>query len=304
MRCAARGSPRAVSRPLLRSDIVTPRRVDPLAEPATLDAMDAVMQQAYGVSSFRAGIDRFVAAQPDGLVVVEHDGSVVGTGCCVAYRDAGFGWIGLVATAGPFQRRGAATAITEFLSRTLSAHGCASVLDASAVGGPVYERIGFADCGITRVLSLEADRWPTTPGEEQCHTVTHEEFDELVAFDAARFGASRRILLDKLIQQHPGRSLVLTGGQGIVGYLVAQPGALAPVVADDAASLSALIGAARRFDWGAPPRINVPPESAHFPTLLRLGFEPRRELRHMRRGIVVLPGRRASVAGLISLGEG
>jgi hypothetical protein len=110
--------------------------------------------------------------------------------------------------------------------------------------------------------------------------------------------------LDKLIEQHPGRALVLTGGHGIVGYLVAQPGALAPVVADDSASLSVLIAAARRFEWGSPPRIHVPPESAHFPTLLRLGFEARRELRHMRRGIVALPGRRATVAGLISLGEG
>jgi GNAT superfamily N-acetyltransferase len=289
---------------LLRSDIVTPRRVDPVAEPATLDAMDAVMQQAYGVSSFRAGIDRFVAAQPDGLAVVEHDGTVVGTGCCVAYRDAGFGWIGLVATAGPFQRRGVATAITEFLSRTLSAHGCAAVLDASVVGGPVYERIGFADCGITQVLSLEGEQWPTTPGEDRCSPLTADELDEVVAFDTARFGASRRSLLVKLIEQHPGRSLVLRGRHRLVGYLVAQPGALAPVIADDAASLSVLIAAARRFDWGAPPRINVPPESAHFPTLLRLGFEPRRELRHMRRGIAVLPGRRATVAGLISLGEG
>ena len=67
------------------------------------------MQQAYGVSSFRTSIDRFAAVQPDGLVVVEDDGAVVGTGCCVAYPDGGFGWIGLVATAPAFQRRGIAT---------------------------------------------------------------------------------------------------------------------------------------------------------------------------------------------------
>ncbi len=262
------------------------------------------MQQAYGVSSFRASIDRFVAAQPDGLVVVEYDRSVVGTGCCIAYRDAGFGWIGLVATAGAFQRRGVATAITEFLGRTLAAHGCASVLDASVVGAHVYERIGFADWGITRVLSLAGQSRPTTQGEERCDPVTPEDFDDVIAFDAARFGASRRSVLAKVIEQHPGRSLVLRRRREVVGYLVAQPGALAPVVADDAAALSALVTAARRFEWVSPPRINVPPESSHLPTLLRLGFEPRRELRHMRRGIGVLPGRRATVAGLISLGEG
>src|SRR4051812_7344894 len=78
----------------LRSIDVTPRRVDPAAEPATLDAMDVVMQQAYGAWSFADSIQRFVAAQPDGLVVVEEGGDVVGTGCCIAYQEGGFGWIG------------------------------------------------------------------------------------------------------------------------------------------------------------------------------------------------------------------
>ena len=45
-------------------------------------------------------------------------------------------------------------------------------------------------------------------------------------------------------------------------------------------------------------------ESRHAATLRRLGFEVRRELRHMRRGIEVLPGRRESIAAQISLGEG
>ncbi|MGZ7087259.1 MAG: GNAT family N-acetyltransferase, partial [Ilumatobacteraceae bacterium] len=137
---------------------MTPRRVDPSSEPATLDAMDDVMQRAYGVSSFRTSINRFVAAQPDGLAVVEHDGSVVGTGCCVAYPDGGFGWIGLVATMPGFERRGIATSITAFLDGVLTGHGCAPVLDASAAGGPVYERMGFADHGLTRVLVFAGRR--------------------------------------------------------------------------------------------------------------------------------------------------
>ena len=120
----------------LRSAGVTPRRVNPASEPATLDAMDRVMQQAYGVSSFRDSIDRFVATQPDGLVVVEEGGDVVGTGCCIAYEEGGFGWIGLVATAPDHQRRGIATVITERLSAVLADHHCSSVLDTSAAGAP------------------------------------------------------------------------------------------------------------------------------------------------------------------------
>jgi hypothetical protein len=90
----------------------------------------------------------------------------------------------------------------------------------------------------------------------------------------------------------------------VAGYLVAQESTLAPVVADTSESLTSLIDAALRLDWRSPPRINVPPESGHLATLQRLGFAVQRELRHMRRGIGALPGRRESIAAEVSLGEG
>lgn len=262
------------------------------------------MQQAYGVPSFRVSIDRFVAAQPDGLAVVEHDGEVIGAGCCVAYPNGGFGWIGLVATMPGFERRGIATAITAFLGDVLTSHGCASVLDASAAGGPVYERMGFADRGLTRVLGFAGGGAGSSNAPGCCVQLAADDFDEVVAFDAERFGASRPALLTKLFDQHPGGALLLRRGGKVAGYLVAQETTLAPVIADDPESLSCLIGAALQLDWLSAPRISVPPESGHVDSLLALGFELRRELRHMRRGIDVLPGMRQSVAGLVSLGEG
>jgi predicted N-acetyltransferase YhbS len=282
---------------------VTPRRVDPVAEPATLDAMDVVMQAAYGSSSFRVSIDRFAAVQPDGLVVVEADGAVVGTGCCVAYPGGKFGWVGLVATAPGYERRGIGTAITEQLTIVLAGHGCASVLDASLQGGPVYERMGFADHGLTKVMGfVGSDAAPTDA--EECAPLTGDDLDEVVRFDTPRFGATRRLVLEKVVAQHPGRALVLRRSGKVAGYIVAQEATLAPVVTDTSESLMSLITAALRLDWVSPPRINVPPESGHIATLQRLGFEHRRDLRHMRRGIEILPGRRESIAGLTSLGEG
>ena len=264
------------------------------------------MQQAYGVPSFRVSIDRFVAVQPDGLVVSEERGeggdAVVGTGCCIAYPEGGFGWVGLVATAPGHQRRGIGTAITEVLSDVLAGHGCAPVLDASLAGGPVYERMGFVDHGPTTVMSPGPE--PAAPGSHDCDPMTAADFDEIVRFDAVRFGSPRRALLAKVIEQHPGRALVVRREDRVVGYLVAQDATLGPVVADDSDSLSAMITASLRLDWVSPPRINVPPESAHVEILLELGFEVRRELRHMRRGIGLLPGRRDCIAGQVSLGEG
>ncbi len=282
---------------------VTPRRVDPAAEPATLEAMNAVMQKAYGVPSFRSAIDRFAEVQPDGLAVVESDGSVVGTGCCVAYTDGGFGWIGLVATSPGFERRGIATNITEYLSVVLAGHGCAPVLDASAAGAPVYERMGFADHGVTRVMEHPGGEIAVA-GDDECEPLTAHDLDEVVRFDTPRFGGSRRDLLAKVIEQHPGRAMVLRRRGKVAGFLVAQESTLAPVVTDTSESLISLITAALRLDWPRRPRLIVPPESGHVATLQRLGFESLRDLRHMRRGIGVLPGRRESIAGLVSLGEG
>jgi GNAT superfamily N-acetyltransferase len=267
--------------------------------------MDAVMQRAYGVASFRTSLARFAAAQPDGLAVVEEAGSVIGAGCCVAYPDGGFGWIGLVATEPGYERRGIATAVTAFLSDVLEGHGCASVLDASAAGGPVYERMGFADCGATRVLGFDGEGDLPAVGEpDGCVAFSAGDFDEVVAFDALRFGASRPALLAELMEQHGHRALVQRGPSGIAGYVVAQETSLAPLIADGRRSLSALVAAALRLDWPVAPRINVPPESAHLGSLLSLGFGERRQLRHMRRGIGELPGRRDCIAGSVSLGEG
>ncbi|MEP7114867.1 MAG: GNAT family N-acetyltransferase [Ilumatobacteraceae bacterium] len=282
---------------------MTPRRVDPVAEPAMLEAMDGVMQQAYGVSSFRGSIDRFAAVQPDGLAVVEDAGSVVGTGCCIAYPEGKFGWIGLVATAPGFERRGIATAITEHLSTVLAGYECASVLDASMKGGPVYERMGFVDHGLTRVMGFTGgDARPVD--DDVCEPLTEGDLDEVARFDAPRFGTSRRDLICKLIEQHPDRALVLRRRGKVAGYLVAQESTLAPVVTDTSESLITLIAGALVLDWASPPRINVPPESGHLATLQRLGFEHRRDLRHMRRGVANLPGRRESIAAQVSLGEG
>jgi ribosomal protein S18 acetylase RimI-like enzyme len=276
--------------------------VDPVAESSTLDAMDVVMQQAYGVSSFRLSIDRFAAVQPDGLAVVEDGGEVVGAGCCVAYPQGNFGWIGLVATAPSFQRRGIGTAVTEHLAAVLAEHGCASVLDASAAGGPVYERMGFVDHGPTRVMEFAGG--DVTGDNDGCEPLTADELDEIARFDAPRFGASRRAELAIVVEQHPGRALVLRRRGKVAGYLVAQERTLGPVVADTSETVMSLIWAALRIVWSTTPRINLPPESGHVATLQRLGFEERRQLRHMRRGIGSLPGRRESIAAQVSLGEG
>jgi hypothetical protein len=163
--------------------------------------------------------------------------------------------------------------------------------------------MGFADRGFTRVMGfVGSESAPTT--DEVCDPLTADDFDEVVRFDSPRFGASRRELLAKVIDQHPGRALVLRRRGKVAGYVVAHDRTLGPLVTDTSESLTALVSGAMALEWVSPPRINVPPESGHIATLQRLGFEERRQLRHMRRGTDALPGRRESIAAQVSLGEG
>jgi hypothetical protein len=185
----------------------------------------------------------------------------------------------------------------------LAEHGCASVLDASAAGAPVYERMGFVDHGLTTVMGLEG-AVPEFVRSNDSTVASTADLDDIVEFDAVRFGSPRRGLLAALMGQNPGRVVILRPAEAIVGYAVAQDRTLGPIVADDSDALAVLVAASLELPWVDLPRINVPPESAHLDSLRTLGFQTRRELRHMRRGIADLPGRRASIAAQASLGEG
>ena len=179
------------------------------------------------------------------------------------------------------------------------------MLDASAAGGPVYERMGFADHGLTTVMGYAGDGDAMPADVEECVPLTPRRSRRGRRFDAPRFGANRAAAAGQGASSSiPAERVVLRRRGKVAGYLVAQESTLAPVVADTSESLTSLIAAALRLDWATPPRINVPPESGHLATSQRLGFEERRELRHMRRGIEVLPGRRESIAAQVSLGEG
>ncbi|MCU1346234.1 MAG: N-acetyltransferase, partial [Acidimicrobiia bacterium] len=279
------------------------RPVDAVEIPTVIGAMDAVMQGAYAAASFRSRIELYAEIQPDGLVIALADGEVVGTGCCVAYPDSGFGWIGLVATAPSHARRGIARRVTDCLIHALRSHGCAAVLDASLMGAPLYEAMGFTDHGSTRALVV-GDFISRATGR-RASVVTNDDLDEIASYDRATFGANRRALLQILLGRHTGRAAVVRGSQGAIeGFVICQDDIIGPLAAESDAALRELVGFAMTRSWVKPPTVLAPPESRHLGTLRELGFQQSRELRHMRRGVDELPGARASCAGRVSLAVG
>ena len=267
---------------------------------AIAPVMDAVMQRAYGVASFAAQMQWYIAVQPDAVVVAEIEGVVVGTGCGVAYADAGFGWVGVIATDPGFEHRGIGRLVTEQIATSLAVHGCAPALDASLSGEPLYTRMGFVDHGATSVVSREP-----LAGVALLPDITAVDVLDVAAFDRQAFGSDRSRLIEVLVRDHPGRTAIARGDDGqIHGFAIAQAGLIGPLAATDDETLERLVTAAASLPWTRPPQICVPPESRYLDTLQQLGWRTTRELRHMRRGIDVLPVRGDRYVGRVSLGIG
>ncbi len=283
------------------------RAVDPGEFPTMIPVMDGVMMRAYDTGSFLPRIERFAAVQPDGLFVAESPGAdggvtVIGAGCGVAYPDGGFGWIGLIAVDPSHHRRGIGERLTERVAEMLASMGCAALLDASAAGGPLYERMGFVDHGPTIVMTPSKALLATPPPSDGLNPV---EVDIIGPFDSAHFGASRERSLQVAVEQSQGRHAMALDGHGrVTGYVIAEQGGIGPLVATSTAAMARLIGYALALPNPVIPRLCVPPGSRFHEWLTDLGFVEARRLRHMRRGVTLIPGDESSIAGRLSLGEG
>jgi GNAT superfamily N-acetyltransferase len=269
----------------------------------SLDAVDALLMRAYALPSRRARIERFLATEPNGFAVATIDGQLVGAGGSIGYPTGGFGWIGLIGTDPTVGRRGVGRAITNWLVDYLRSTGCASVLDGSEQGAPLYERMGFGDHGRSVQLLLPTTRIGDLA--DGCRIAVEADLDEVFLFDAPRFGADRSRLLRYLFYEFPYRMLVHTGATGSVdGFGFAADTTIGPVVADTEDATRALLLSLCTFSFGGVPVMIMPSETRYFDLATSIGFIERRVLRHQRLGIATLPGRRELLVAQCSFGEG
>jgi GNAT superfamily N-acetyltransferase len=268
-----------------------------------LDAVDRVLMAAYRVTSRRDRIERFLRAEPGGWVVAEDAGKVVAAGGCISYPDAGFGWIGLIGTLPTAERRGLGRLVTQWIVDYLASKGCASVLDGSAAGAPLYARIGFHDAGVSRLL--QAPSTVAKVANSKTTPAVPSDLPAIAKYDRARFGADRSRLLNLMFDLYPDRIVVVRNEGEILGFGVAQDDAIGPVVADTEIVCRDVLSALCNLSWVAPPKLVLPPETDYGPLVSELGFVELRSLRRQQLGRTgSLPGRRNTMAAQSSFGEG
>jgi GNAT superfamily N-acetyltransferase len=194
------------ARPTLRS-----------ARPDDLARLGPLYEQS-GFGARLAGVVGFARARLDGEVVVaEAGGELVGVAAGAVFT--GTGWVGGVAVVPGHRRAGLGGTLTEAIVEFLAGRGVTTVLlHATALGRPVYERLGFVP--EAAYLTLTGPTRPPSPGDPSLRAGRQSDLETVLALDLAATGEDRRRLLTAL---WPTGGLVAAGNGRLLGYHLASP---------------------------------------------------------------------------------
>ncbi len=146
------------------------------------------LKAAAGWNQTEADWLRFLSYQPDGCFGMEDAGRVVASSTCMCYGDE-MAWIGMVLTLPEYRGRGLGRKLTQM---AVDHAGRRAVrLDASDLGRPLYESMGFVE-------ECKVERWRREPSP---HTGEPPEVEPVhwdPVLDTEIFGADRTRLLKEL----------------------------------------------------------------------------------------------------------
>ena len=155
-----------------------------------------------------------------------------GRGCfCIARREhllatavtVGYGhdraWIGMVIVHPDHRRKGLGTQITRAAMEYLQQqHVERILLDASEMGRPLYEKLGFRTLYSVEIWEGRASRYLGS----RASTLRQADLPAIIAMDADVFGVSRARIIRRLVQDFPHLGWVDKQRGQIEGFLLAQ----------------------------------------------------------------------------------
>ena len=181
------------------------------------------LKDEAGWNQTEADWHRFLELGPEGCFVAELGGRPVGTVAACALGPVG--WIAMVLVDAPVRRRGIGSRLVEHALDWLGRQGVGTVrLDATPLGRPVYERLGFlSDYELARWEGTVPERSPA-PG---VRLATPEDLEAVIALDRQITATDRARLIRILARQQPEGLRVVAAGEQLLGYLAFRPGSRA-----------------------------------------------------------------------------
>jgi GNAT superfamily N-acetyltransferase len=196
-----------------------------------------------GWNQTEADWQRFLWLEPRGCFVAEWSGRPVGTTTTCTF--AHVGWIAMVLVEEAYRHRGIATRLVQHALDYLAGQGVTSVrLDATPLGRPVYERLGFvARYDLVRFEGLASP----SGSSEEVRSADAAHLPGIIVWDCQAVGVNRGRLLERLLFEQPERVGVLPADSSRAGYVMWRPGSGATQIGP-AASLRPVDGEAL-LDW-------------------------------------------------------
>ena len=217
------------------------------------------LKDRAGWNQTPADWQRFLDLEPEGCFVAELDGQPVGTTTtCILGK---VGWIAMVLVDEPARHRGVATRLVQHAVDYLRRQQVPAVrLDATALGRPVYERLGF-------VAEYELDRLAGQGSVAENHDsrvvlASREDADSLALLDERITGTQRRRLLKRLLEENPRCAGKVVVDSVVQGYVMVRDGSRAtfigPAVASGPDVGCALLDWALQRCAGQPVFVDIP----------------------------------------------
>jgi GNAT superfamily N-acetyltransferase len=200
------------------------------------------LKEQAGWNQTRADIERFSRLAPEGCFLAEWEGRPAGT--AVVFEFGPVAWIAMMLVEKTLRGRGIGRALMEHALAFAESRGAASIrLDATPLGQPLYEKLGFtADYALTRYGGVLP---PAAKPRGELPTIS---IAEAATLDRLATGADRRSLLEALWEEQSGFGLVKNGKA--LGFHAARPGSIAahigPCLAEPAAGAEVLQDALNR----------------------------------------------------------
>jgi ribosomal protein S18 acetylase RimI-like enzyme len=193
--------------------------------------------------------------------VAEDAGVVIGTALCWKFG-ADRGTLGLVIVSPEQQGRGIGRKLMELVLEELG--GRITFLHATEAGKPLYEKLGFVECG-----SIDQHQGPigdvaaiAPPDGERLRALTRDDLATIVELASRASGFDRSATIPALLESAHTQGIVLERDGAIVGFsLLRRFGrgqVIGPVVATDAIRAQSLITHWLAQHAGAFVRMDVP----------------------------------------------
>ena len=228
---------------------------------------------------------RFLDLEPGGCFVAMKEGPPVGT--VAAFVFGSIGWIAMVLVDKQARHQGIGTRLVEYASEYLDTRGVRTArLDATALGQPIYERLGFvAEYELFRMQGVAR----ATVRDSNVCTLPPERLADVLELDRKVSATERGKLLKSLHQEAPDAMRTFVTNRDVLGYLTTRHGARATQIGPGMA-LTEEAGRALIVDalWrcqGKPVLVDIPVENRAAVTCAEShGLVVQRPFIRMRRG--------------------